>query len=370
MIFGACSKLHIEPSPALEPETETTPYLTAHMNYQRNAVAREQVKPPISILWDEEFISLPNRGFTTFEDLLVFGSYRGHTVFVDARTGKQKGKENFGDSCPVPPTIYGSILYQPFEAGSEGLIAYDFIEGKELWEVENLLSRSSPVVQKDKVYHLSMSGILTCYHYKSGEIIWRKDLKSTVKTSLAFKDNILIATTLAGNVCAFKSESGNQIWKSDLNTSLLADPVIATDKVYAGGYDGSLTIFNLNNGAILWKHTFAAPLYVSPTIDHGYLYVPVSDGQLIAFNEKTFANVWTFSAQGPPADAVLVSNDFIYFTTLEDRLYILDQLHGDLLQEIKLDGRPRSTPLISGGRLFISCEDNKIIAYAAQNDSI
>jgi outer membrane protein assembly factor BamB len=364
-----CSSMRIENVSTYDTQHIITSFLTSQMNYQRNTHSLEQIKPPLSLLWDKNFISLPNRGFTALDDLLIFGSHRGHIAFVDMHSGELKGKENYGESCPVPPTIYKSILYQPYEAGSDGLIAYDLAEGDELWLVENLFSKSSPVVIDNKVYHLSIHGVISCYHYKSGELIWRNNLNSTSHNSLAYKNGRLIVATMNGNIFALEYTSGIILWNSNIDGAILSDPVIADDNVYICSYNGVLNIFDLNNGTMLSKKNFAAPLYVSPTIDQTYIYVPVSNGNLEVLDKNTYVKIWSFLAKGPAADAVLVSDSFVYLPSLGERLYLLDRMSGTLLQEINLDGRPRSTPLITGGKLFISCEDNRILTYASKNDS-
>jgi outer membrane protein assembly factor BamB len=348
----------------------TTPYITAQVNYQRNTRALEEIKPPLLQIWMEEFNSLPNRGFTAVNEQLFFGSLNGRTGFIDVRTGQLKGEEDYGDSCPGPPTLYGSFLYQSYEAGSYGLIAYDLAKGDDLWSVENLFTRSSPVVVENKVIHSALNGIISCFHYRTGELIWRNDLGETIRNSIAFMGNTIVVATLNGQIYAVEYTSGIILWEYDLDRPIVADPVIDADRVYICSHDGSMSVLNINNGELIESIHFNVPLYFSPAIDPLFIFMATSDGTLHVFDKQTLVKTWFFKAKGPVADSPLVSDSFVYLTSLGKKFYVLDRSNGSVLQEIDLDGRPRGTPLITGDRLFISCEDNKVIAYAAQIDSL
>jgi outer membrane protein assembly factor BamB len=348
----------------------TRPYVTAQLNYQRNTRALEEIAPPLMQIWIEEYNSLPNRGFTTINEQLFFGSITGRTGFIDVQTGKLKGEEDYGESCPGPPTLYGSFLYQSYEAGSYGLIAYDLVEGDDLWRVDNLFTRSSPVVVNNKVIHAALNGIISCFHYRTGDLIWRNDIDETIRNSISFRDNKIIVATLNGRVYALEYTSGIILWESDLNRPIVADPVIDTDRVYISSHEGSMSVINLNDGELIESIDFDVPLYFGPTIDQMFIYLASSDGTINVYDKQNLLKIWSFKAAGPVSDSPLVSDSYIYVTSLGEMFYILDRANGKVLQEIKLEGRPRSTPLITGDRLFISCEDNKVIAYVAQIDSL
>jgi len=63
---------------------------------------------------------------------------------------------------------------------------------------------------------------------------------------------------------------------------------------------------------------------------------------------------------GQAASSVVISENYAYFPTLGKYIYIIDKFTGEKLQEIKLDGRARSIPIIINGKLIIACEDENV----------
>ena len=93
------------------------------------------------------------------------------------------------------------------------------------------------------------------------------------------------------------------------------------------------------------------------------IYIATSNGILYTLNKSTLKKDWVFAGDGPITGFALVTSNYIYMATMARKLYILDKRDGILIQEIDLDGRARSAPIISQGKLFLACEDRRIIAY-------
>jgi len=151
--YLGCSSLRIRDFPS-DPSAEVNQILTSQISFKRNTIATQELPPPLKKDWEENYQSGPNNGFTVVNNWLLFGMYNGYLAVADIEDGDLKGKKNLGDACSVPPTVYKNILYQPFEAGNYGLIAYDISKGKTIWEIEKNFSKSAPVVIQDKVFLL------------------------------------------------------------------------------------------------------------------------------------------------------------------------------------------------------------------------
>ena len=366
IIFLGCSSLKIRDIPEnLSPLN--SPYLTSQMNYQRNAVAPEELEPPLIPAWEESYISLPNRGFTVINDWLLFGTNNGNLIVANIENGSVKGKENLGDSCPVPPTVYHNILYLTFEAGKYGLIAYDVKTGDVLWRVRDNLSRSSPIVVENKVCFQTLMGKVLCFNYFTGEQIWSKTIPSHIRNSPAYSENLIITAALNGLVVAHEYTSGITIWEKNLEVPIMADPVIDGNNLYIATHSGSVFMLNLHFGQVIQQSDLRIPIYYSISVDESTVYVPLSNGNLIALDKINLRKKWSFQGKGPIADAPLVTQSYIYLTTLEKHLYIIEKLAGHVLQDIKIEGRARSTPIIKNNKLIIACENDRIIAYGKQN---
>jgi len=362
LIIGCGSSLRIRDFPTNN-SAEKSSLLTSQLNYTRNAVSSEELIPPLTEDWEESYPSLPQNGFTAVENWLLFGMLNGYLATIDIDDGDLEGKKNLGDACAVPPTIHNNILYQSFEIGSEGLIAYDISDGSSIWEIDENFSRSSPIVIEETVIFQSLNGEIVGLHYLTGEEIWRKPLNKNIRNSAAYKDNILITVTLDGSIFAIEASSGTTLWTSELNTPVFADPVIEGTNLYVVTHSGRLLLFDLSHGQLLSQKDFNIELFNSPTIDQTNIFITSSNGNLYSLNKSSLEINWNFQGEGPIYGSALVTDSYVYITTLARKLYAIDKNDGKLIQKIDLVGRARSAPLISQGKLFLACEENRVIAY-------
>jgi outer membrane protein assembly factor BamB len=362
--IAGCNKLRIRDIPENQDGPANYSYHTSQINYQRNAFSNVELAPPLTPVWEESYNAMPNKGFTVIDEWLFFGTTNGYLAAANLNDGDQEGKKNLGEACPAPPTVWRNIIFQSFESGNFGLIAYDINKGGPVWSKEGYNSTSAPVIFDNKLYHLATNGMLFCLNYMTGEIIWQKYVQDQFNNSLsAFGDMILIAA-LSGNVTAVHATSGATVWHKNVGSSVFADPVIAQNRLFITDYSGFVHKMDIQSGEILNSKDFGLNLYHAPTISDSRLFLGLSNGKLVALDINTFELINTFSGRGPVSGPPLVTNSYIYFTTLAKYLYILDKKSLTLLQDIELDARVRSTPAIFDGKLVVIIEDKKAIAFA------
>ncbi len=361
-LAGCGSSLRISDFPAGK-TADKNPLMTSQLTYSRNTVSSQELIPPLTEDWEEDYQSLPNNGFTAVDNWLFLGMRNGYLAAVDIDDGDLEGKKNLGDACAVPPTVYNNILYQAFEIGSYGLIAYDVSDGSSIWAIDGHFSRSSPVIVKELALFQSLRGEVICFNYLTGEEIWRQSLNKGIRNSAAFKDNVLITVTLDGTIYAFESTSGNIKWELNLNAPVFADPVIDGERLYVASHAGTLFVIELRSGQLLSNKEFSIELFNSPTIDQNSIYIASSNGTLISINKSSLENNWIFSGEGPIFGPALVTNSYVYIATMAQKLYIISKNDGQLIQKIELVGRARSAPIINQGKLILACESKQVIAY-------
>ena len=361
-LAGCGSSLRISDFPAGK-TADNNPLMTSQLTYSRNTVSSQELIPPLTEDWEEDYQSLPNNGFTAVDNWLFFGMRNGYLAAVDIIDGDLEGKKNLGDACAVPPTVYNNILYQAFEIGSYGLIAYDVSDGSSIWALDGHYSRSSPVIVNELALFQSLRGEVICFNYLTGEEIWRQSLNKGIRNSPAFKDNVLITVTLDGTIYAFDSTSGNIMWELNLNAPVFADPVIDGERLYVASHAGTLFVIELRSGQLLSNKEFSIELFNSPTIDQNSIYIASSNGTLISINKSSLENNWIFSGEGPIFGPALVTNSYVYIATMAQKLYIISKNDGQLIQKIELVGRARSAPIINQGKLILACESKQVIAY-------
>ncbi len=362
MLFLGCNKLRIRDFPA-ENEPLVQSLLTLQNNYQRNAVTDEEVAPPLVLEWEENLPSIPSRGFSGSDEYILFGMTNGYLAGIELSGGKFLGKKNLGDACPTPPTIHGTILYQSFEIGNSGLIAYDIQSGNVLWELRDQFTTSSPIILDNRLFHQTAQGMIFCLNFHNGGFFWQKYSGHPVRNSLAYSDGMLISAGSDGFITAINHRTGATAWQISVNAPVFADPVIADRSVYITDYAGFLHVLNLYSGESRERIHFDFPLYHGPTIDELRIYMGLSNGQIVVLDKNSLEQLYSFKGQGPVSASPLVSESYIYFATLANHLYILKKSDGTLLQDIEFEGRARSTPFIKNNILVIASDAKVAFAY-------
>lgn len=359
-----CNSLRIEHISSVDDDLGSSQIFTQNFNYQRNLLSKEELSPPLKLVIVEDYNGMPSNSFSFIDSILFLGTHKGYIFALNINNLKVIGKKKYGQSAPNPPTIYKNFLYQTYDKGDCGLIAYDFIEGDKIWEIEDNITSSSAIVVENKVFFQSNDGKVNCVNYLTGENIWIADLKMRGINSIAYNNNILISANQDGGIFAIEYSSGVILWEKKLKDKIFANPVIDKSNLYISTYKGSLYQLNINNGKTIHLKQFDFPLYHAPTVDDLTVYIPTSGGEIISLNKSEFFENWTYKFSGPAASSVLVTNNYIYFPTLAKNLYILDKKTGEQLQLIKLEGRARSIPIIKDGKLFIACEDEDVNIFA------
>ena len=85
----ACSSLRIRDFHSTT-EADNNYLLTSQTTFYRNAISIEEVKPPLREDWDNDFVSLPNNGFTAVDNWLLFGTYNGYLAVADLDDGERR----------------------------------------------------------------------------------------------------------------------------------------------------------------------------------------------------------------------------------------------------------------------------------------
>jgi outer membrane protein assembly factor BamB len=366
LLIPACSRLQVKYFRG--PDRSTNPaVVTSSGNFQRNYIARENITPPLKVVWEDDYTSIAMGGFTFSDSVLFLGSGNGYTIAINSETGKELGKKQIGKACPAPPSISGIYLYQTYNNGRVGLVAYDVRNGDELWESEYGPAAGSAVVTDERVIYQTLRGEMLALNRVNGIEIWKNNLGHSPLCSPAFASHTIITAGINGKIVALDASSGVVIWQTQTNLPVFADPVIYEDRVYLAGHDGQLLVLRLKDGRELQRRHLKVPVYNGVSVDPGGVYIGLSDGRIMALSSSTLKTKWEKHPGGPLAAPILVSPDFLYAASLDQHFYVIDKITGEILQNIETDGRFRSAPTFYQGKLYIAAENKRIVVYGSQN---
>ena len=162
--------------------------------------------------------------------------------------------------------------------------------GKE-WFVNWEGSRSTPLVENDKLYIMGSYGSLVCMNAKNGDILWNietmtdydgRNIEWGVTENLLIDENMLFCTVggIDANVIALDKNTGKLIWKSKGKgeKSAYGSPIIikrADKKILVTMTEKSILGIDVSNGKLLWSHEQINKYFVhanSPIYKDGHLY--------------------------------------------------------------------------------------------------
>ena len=212
-----------------------------------------------------------------------------------------KVQAGIGHASPVAAGNRAFLLSRVGE--KEAITAYDAATGKQVWQdtydAPYTMSsaatshgkgpKSTPVVDRGRVYALGISGILSAVDASTGKAAWRHDFtKDFPKTSPEFgaamspivDGDLVIAhvgTDKAGALAAFDRNTGAQKWAWKGDGPAYASPIIAT----FGGVRHLITQSHAHvvgispaDGKVLWQVPFTtdyAQNIITPVVADGLL---------------------------------------------------------------------------------------------------
>ena len=85
-MIGCGSRLRISDFQT-EKTAEKNSLMTSQLSYGRNAVSSQELVPPLTKDWEEDYKSQPINGFTAVDNWLFFGMQNGYLAAVDIDDG-------------------------------------------------------------------------------------------------------------------------------------------------------------------------------------------------------------------------------------------------------------------------------------------
>ncbi len=262
------------------------------------------------------------------------------TIYVGANNGNLYALSSSGKLKWTVSTI-GSILTTPaigadgsvYLHGGDGNLYSISSTGATNWtynlgETSSSASYSSPAVGTDGTIYIG-SADSNLYVFTSGAssatLKWKFNAKGQIYTSPAIgSDGTIYIGTLGGDFYAL-SPAGSQKWSQSFGTSgaISSSPALAGDgSIYFGQYDGNVCALK-SDGTVKWKYLTGVGIRASsPAVG--------ADGA-------------------------------VYIGSYDDNIYAINA-DGSLRRTYATAGQLRSSPVLSGGRLYICSQDAKLYA--------
>jgi outer membrane protein assembly factor BamB len=231
----------------------------------------------------------------------IVSGFRAPASWPERPTQAWKVDAGIGHSSPI---VSGNRVFLFSRVGEqEAMTAYDLATGKQLWRQTYAAPyqinpaaaghgkgpKSTPVVDRGRIYALGIGGILSGFDAASGKVLWRhdfaKDFKATSPDFGASMSPIVdgghviahVGGASGGAIIAFDSVDGTRKWTWKRDGPGYASPIIAT----FGGVRHLITQTQSNivglspaDGRELWRAAFTTDYdqnIITPVVAGGLL---------------------------------------------------------------------------------------------------
>lgn len=199
------------------------------------------------------------------------------------------------------PAVEGGIVVVPYSSGE--LFGLRVENGRVVWQdqliriahftpLANLSEiRGSPVIDRNLVIAISLSGRMVAIDHRTGERVWERDLEG-VETPWVAGEFIFLVTTQSELVCLSRRD-GRVRWVTQLqryedeehsrDPIQWTGPVLGGDRLILLSSDERALSVSPYTGKVLGEIELPDPATVPPLIADGTLYIITDSAELIAY---------------------------------------------------------------------------------------
>jgi outer membrane protein assembly factor BamB len=198
------------------------------------------------------------------------------------------------------PAVAGDTVVVPYSSGEIYALRVD--NGRPLWNdslaatqpVGALSSladiRGAPVIDRDRVFALSHSGLMVAIDLRTGDRVWEQDLGGTHAPWVA-GDFIYVLSNDSTLLCLTRAD-GRVRWERDLpqyeNEKKKTDalfwtgPILAGDRLIVVSSQGEAFSVSPYTGEAIGRTEFPDGVFINPVVADKTLYVLTDEADLIA----------------------------------------------------------------------------------------
>ena len=357
-----------QPTPTLPtkgPERFAWPLYGYTQDHTRFFPAPASVRPPFKRLWvhnSHSLLEFPpviygDHIFQLADDAVLSAINRatGHSFWV-----QPIGRLSASTPAVNATTVFATVLSSGNPTTPGRVVALNSKTGALRWSRDlSSPSESSPLLDGDRLFLGSQSGIVYALDARTGAVLWTYHAAGAVKASPTLSGGMLYFGDYSGHVQAVSERSGRALWVSSSEGALLGSgtfystPAVVYGRVFLGNTDGRVYAYDQYSGKLDWAVQTGAYVYASPAVTNApglgpTVYLGSYDGNFYAINARSGHVSWRFDAHGRISGSATIVGRIVYFADLgEHRTYGLGISTGRVLFEMDTGA---FDPVISDGK--------------------
>jgi outer membrane protein assembly factor BamB len=288
-------------------------------------------------------------------------------------------------------------------------------------------SKSSPVVDRNRIYVGQDDGVLRALDRETGRILWAfetlrhyeernktDDQFTGIHGTPAFDDERVYVGDYSGVVYAVDRESGTFIWRNQLGGSIGSSPVLAEgylwiavefpepngrifklepntgtvlgsspylghhvhgtvslsatrDNLYVGNNRGTFYLIDRTTLAIKSRILLEEPIKSTAALDDESVYVTAWDGALHAFAQSTLEPLFVVPTGARSMSSPAWQNDVVCFGSHDGILRCVARKTGASLWQSEPLGVIQSSPTMVGANVVVGSREGHLVAFRIED---
>lgn len=280
-----------------------------------------------------------------------------------------------GDFIGGGIAVAGNYLAATY--GDKDLVLLNSRNGDEVWRYRlSNISRSTPVIYKNRVYVVTVDNKLYCLDLEVGSVLWTyenalEEFGMLGHASIETTNGLVIIPSSSGQISAIDASNGELRWNNLLGSGIkqayLNDidttPVIKNKTVYLSNYGGDLVALNLDSGETEWVKANTGGNNAIWIADD-FIYSINKEKKLLAIYKDTGAVKWVHSlisaqdnkketSDSTKFSGPVMVNGNLYICTSNGQLLMISAKTGKRLNKKSVIQDIYSPPIIAGNKVYL-----------------
>ncbi|WP_213879056.1 outer membrane protein assembly factor BamB [Pseudomonas sp. dw_358] len=197
-----------------------------------------------------------------------------------------------------------------------------------------------PAVDGDRIYAADINGKVFALNRMTGDVIWKKDLETSVSGAVGVGSGMVMLGTLSGQVVVLDASTGEEKWHAKATSEVLAPPATNGDVVVVQAQDDRVIAYDAATGTQRWLYDSSPAVLTlrgtgAPLVTDHLAIAGLSTGKVVALDTTNGIPAWETHVAIPTGRSeldrvvdidggLLLANGTLYVASYQGRMAGLD----------------------------------------------